>query len=192
MKILFYDLETTGLSSEYNEIINIAAIVYNDETKSIENEFCVYIKPTNGIPWKISQLTGITNEMVAKANNESLTLYDFMEWVKKQDCQKTAGHNINKFDRNFLITRCSKYKIKDTLPTESIDTLELAKEALNAGCLPDYNFTTAKGNISLKQEYLMQYFDLGEQEHKALTDVQYCIMIYNRLTELLENQDFGF
>ncbi len=192
MRILFYDLETTGLSREYNEILNIAAIVYNDEEDCIEDEFCIYIKPEKGVPWNITQLTGITNQMVANANNESLSLYDFMEWVRKHNCHICAGHNVKHFDRPFLQARCKKFKIEDTLPLDTVDTLELAKEALKQGCLPDYNYTTAKGNISLKQEYLMDYWKLGTQEHLALTDVQYNIMVYKKLREALDNVDYGF
>ena len=38
----------------------------------------------------------------------------------------------------------------------------------------------------------MNYWDLGTQEHLALSDVQYDIQIYKKLKECLENQDYGF
>ena len=192
MKILFYDLETTGLSRNYNEILNIAAIVYNDETDSIEAEFNRYIKPKEAISWNITRLTGITNEMVKNCSNEGLTLYEFTEWVRHQNCSAVAGHNIIMFDIPWIDTKCKKYTIENPLPSYVIDTLPMAKEAYAAGTLPGYNYTTEKGNLSFKQEYLMNYWDLGTQEHLALSDVQYDIQIYKKLKECLENQDYGF
>ena len=192
MRILFYDLETTGLSREINEILNIAAIIYNEETNAIEDEFNVYIKPKGGVPWNITQLTGITNQMVKDGLNESLTLYDFMEWVRKNNCDAHAGHNIIRFDDKWIDTKCRKYAIKNELPSYTIDTLDLAKEAFAAGVLKGYNYTTEKGNLSFKQEFLMDYWNLGTQEHKALTDVSFNIQVYIRLKEALDQQDYGF
>lgn len=192
MRILFYDLETTGLSRQNNEILNIAAIVYNEETECIEAEYNKYIKPKNGVPWNITQLTGITNAMVADSQEEGLTLYDFMQFVRAQNCDAHAGHNISKFDDLWIEQKTKSYAIKNELPKLKIDTLPMAQQAYAAGVLENYNYTTGKGNISFKQEYLMDYWNLGVQEHLALTDVQYNIQVYVRLKEALEKQDFGF
>lgn len=68
----------------------------------------------------------------------------------------------------------------------------MAREAYSQGVLDNYHYTTARGNMSFKLEFLMDYYHLGTQEHKALSDVQYNIMVYRRLKEALENVDYGF
>ena len=69
-KILFLDIETTGFSRDWNEILEIAAIVFDDEQQVIVDSFHEYIKPQNGIPAKITELTGITKASVANCQNE--------------------------------------------------------------------------------------------------------------------------
>lgn len=192
MKILFFDLETTGLSSEKNEILEIAAIVYDEDTNTIGNIYDKFIKPKTNIPYQITQLTGITDRMVANSLSEGVTLIDFMEWVKKQGCDKVAGHNIKRFDSKWIDAKTNKFFIKNNMPIEQIDTLNMAKEAYAAGAMPNYNYKTAYGNMSFKLEYLMDYYKLGIQEHKAITDVQFNIMVYKKLKESMENVDWGF
>ena len=76
--------------------------------------------------------------------------------------------------------------------TDLIDTLDLAKECGKRKVLPNYNFTTEKGNVSYKLDNLIHYFDLGEQDHRAINDVQFNIEVYKSLTNLLEEEDVGF
>ena len=59
------DVETTGLSPILNELIEISAIKYNKTNKI--DVFTTLIKPKNEIPNKITQITGISNEMVKNA-----------------------------------------------------------------------------------------------------------------------------
>ena len=57
-----FDLETTGLSPLQCEIIEIAAdLVCQGE---IQKRFHTYVKPNTLIPTRITELTGITDEMV--------------------------------------------------------------------------------------------------------------------------------
>ena len=57
-----YDLETTGLSSNYNEIIEIAAVKIRGE--EIVEEFSTYVKPKRPIPAEITEITSITEDDV--------------------------------------------------------------------------------------------------------------------------------
>lgn len=192
MKLLFFDLETTGLSRAKDEIINIAAISYDTETEKIIDTFDIFIKPSKPIPWTIERLTGITNQQVKDCVNESLGVYDFQRWVEKQQCDKVVGHNIIRFDIPFVSEKCRQYSIENQLPIESIDTLNLAKEVYHEGKLENYNYTTAKGNLSFKQEYLMDYYDFGIQTHTALDDIKNNILIYKKLQAALDTVDYGF
>ena len=62
-----FDIETTGLSPEHNEIIEIGALKVREG--KVVDRFIRFIEPEAGIPPMITQLTGITNDMVEGAGN---------------------------------------------------------------------------------------------------------------------------
>jgi DNA polymerase-3 subunit epsilon len=90
------DIETTG-GSHKNEKITEIAIFVHDGTKVVD-EFSTLINPEKNIPYFITGLTGITNEMVADAPK-------FYEVAKRiveltENCV-FVGHNVN-FDYHFV------------------------------------------------------------------------------------------
>ena len=90
------DIETTGGNPPYHRITEIAVIVHDGER--VVNEFTSLINPERPIPWNITRLTGITNEMVQHAPR-------FCD-VAKQIIELTEGnvfvaHNVA-FDYNFV------------------------------------------------------------------------------------------
>ncbi len=90
------DIETTGGSPITEKITEIAVFVYDGQ--KIVDEFISLINPEKKIPYHITQLTGISNSMVADAPK-------FYE-VAKSIIEKTentifVAHNVN-FDYNFI------------------------------------------------------------------------------------------
>ena len=59
------DIETTGGNPRTDKITEIAVLVHDG--KKVVNEFSTLINPECKIPYHISQITGITNEMVSNA-----------------------------------------------------------------------------------------------------------------------------
>jgi DNA polymerase-3 subunit epsilon len=59
------DIETTGGSSRFEKITEIA--IYQHDGEKITGEFTTLINPERNIPYFITNLTGITNEMVEEA-----------------------------------------------------------------------------------------------------------------------------
>jgi DNA polymerase-3 subunit epsilon len=90
------DIETTGGSPVSEKITEIAILIYDG--KKIIDEFVTLINPERKIPYYITQLTGITNSMVAEAPK-------FYEVAKKiveiTDGQIFVAHNVN-FDYSFI------------------------------------------------------------------------------------------
>ena len=78
-KYIAFDIETTGLDSMYDEIIEIGAIKIEDG-KEIET-FSTLIKPEYEIDEFITELTGITNEMVIDAPKINEVLPKFMDFI---------------------------------------------------------------------------------------------------------------
>ena len=67
-KVIFFDLETTGFSSKNDKIIEIGAVKIR-EGKVIDR-FSEFVNPEINIPYKIIELTGITDDMVK--NSETI------------------------------------------------------------------------------------------------------------------------
>jgi DNA polymerase III epsilon subunit family exonuclease len=118
-----FDLETTGLNLEGDEIIEIGAIKIVDG--QFTEMFHTFVKPTAKIPPKITEKTSITDEMVADAPSSAEVIPDFFRFVSKSIL---AGHNIANFDIPLLNFQSAKVKYEFT--NEYIDTLNLARQKL--------------------------------------------------------------
>ena len=115
-----FDLETTGLNAEFNEIIEIGA--WKVRNNHIVSRFHSLVRPDNGIPYNISRLTGITWDMVEEEAGLYAVLPYFYDFCK--GCPLIA-HNAP-FDSRFV---CN-YGKQLGLPFDEfryIDTLEIAR-----------------------------------------------------------------
>ncbi len=108
------DLETTGLDSRNDAIIEIGAVRFN--ASRVEAEFSTLINPNRLIPPEITQLTGINNQMVVKAPPLTAVLQELVDFVG--DCP-VVGHNVQ-FDLGFL------FQANILRYAQAVDTYELA------------------------------------------------------------------
>jgi DNA polymerase-3 subunit epsilon/ATP-dependent DNA helicase DinG len=116
--IVAIDIETTGLDSSKDAIIEIGAVRFKDHR--IEDEFSTLLNPGRHIPEFITQLTGISDEMVRQAPR----IQDVLEELDAFVADSTIlGHNV-RFDLSFL----QKQRILQY--NEVIDTYELASVLL--------------------------------------------------------------
>lgn len=114
------DIETTGLSPEYDEIIEICAFKYRGS--ELVNKYSTLVKPDREVNDFITQLTGITNNMLASAPSAvdvMQPLYDFI------GSDIIVGHNVN-FDINFLYDYCTSILSKP-LSNDFVDTMRIAR-----------------------------------------------------------------
>jgi DNA polymerase-3 subunit epsilon len=92
------DIETTGLSPDNEKITEIALYVFDGQ--KIVDEFVSLVNPERPVPYFITRLTGITNEMVARAPK-------FYEIAKKvielTENRLFVAHNVD-FDYGFIKT----------------------------------------------------------------------------------------
>ena len=90
------DLETTGLDPSYDEIIELGAVRYR---AGMEKEvFTSLVRPENEVSEFITDLTGISNEMLDGAPAIREILPAFLDFVGSDII---VGHNVN-FDINFI------------------------------------------------------------------------------------------
>ncbi|OGC89311.1 MAG: hypothetical protein A2W25_13425 [candidate division Zixibacteria bacterium RBG_16_53_22] len=115
------DLETTGLDPSTCEIIELGAARF---VEGAAKESCAkLVKPSGFLPQEITNLTGISNEMVSQAPaieqviGRYLSLFDGAPWV--------VGHNVD-FDLSFLKKYLTKKKFA-LLEAKALDTAVLAR-----------------------------------------------------------------
>jgi len=79
-RYVIFDLETTGFSPQYAEIIEIGAVRVANGI--ITERFQTYVKPLGRIPREITALTGISETQTAGAPNIEKAYYMFAEFIK--------------------------------------------------------------------------------------------------------------
>lgn len=146
------DAETTGLDPRHDEIIEIAALrVRNHEAAE---RFASLVKPQQRISDRITELTGITNEMVQDAPSIGQVLPDFRSFVGGD---LIVGHNVN-FDINFLYDNSEQCGL-GAVENNYLDTLRLSRRL----------YPEEKHH---RLEDLVQRFGVGDNvEHRAMSDV---------------------
>ncbi len=163
-----FDLETTGLSSRTDRIIEIGAVILK-EGKEIDR-FQTFVDPERPLDRKIVELTGITDEMLKGAPKIEEVLPKFLEFVGNR---VLVAHNSD-FDTGFIRGECSRLGYEYNLT--AADTLILSQNLLshlnkfklnivsNALSLPDFN------------------------HHRAGDDAMTCGLIMHRLCQKLEEE----
>ena len=169
-KLVWFDLETTGLNPFKDEVIEVAAL---------DNEGLTYeslSRPERRITPFITKITNITNEMVENSPNEETVIKNFVDFIKNNNPDRKAiyliGHNIHSFDLPFIKAKCAKYKIKFP-KIYALDTLRMSQYILNER----YN----------KLETLCELFGVDNQNaHRALSDVWATYTIYCNLCKFFK------
>ena len=171
-KYIAFDIETTGLDPMYDEIIEIGAIKI-ENGKEIET-FSTLIKPEYEINDFITELTGITNEMVQNAPKINEVLTRFMDFIKDSII---LGHNIN-FDINFIYDNLINEDMHP-ITNDFIDTLRLSRRLL-----PELKHHRLSD--------LANYYNIDTTgSHRSLTDVRITIDIFKNLEKLVESKYFN-
>ena len=154
------DLETTGLEAERDAIIEIGAIRFKGDR--VEDEFSTLINPGRAIPSFITQLTGISDAMVAGAPRISAVILQLEEFV---GAAPVVGHNVG-FDLGFL-------RVKRALRgSEALDTYHLASVLLPTA--PRYNLSALVKELGI-------LLPASHNAHRALDDCKVTVEVYRAL-----------
>lgn len=159
------DIETTGLSPITDEIIEIGAIKVKQN--KIVDKYNELIKVNRVISPFITNLTGITNEMLQTGKNPITVYKEFIDFIGEN---VIIGHNVN-FDLGFLTDKCKKY-INYNLTNDYVDTMYLARKLV-------------KDTMNYKLGTLAEYFNVSyEGAHRGLKDVEITYEVYNCLRKI--------
>ena len=121
MKFAVLDFETTGMSSDKDQIIQ-TGLALIDEAGAVCSTYASFVRPTKPVPQEITRLTGIKNEDVIAAPELEDMLNDIVPML--QDVI-LVGHNVE-FDAQFLQAALDR---SGYLPFTGrmLDTVELAR-----------------------------------------------------------------
>lgn len=119
-----FDLETTGISCSFDEVIEISAVKVVNET--VVDEFSTLVNPGRHIPEEASDVNGITDDMVKNAPGFKPVLKEFVDFVGELPL---VGHNINSFDMKFIYRDLNKF-FGMTISNDYIDTLKISRAYL--------------------------------------------------------------
>ncbi len=166
-----FDLETTGLSPKTERITEIGAVrIHNGE---ITERFNTFVDPEKPIPPKITQLTGITDEMVQGAPKEKEAVQAFFEFCGKEAI--LIAHNAG-FDTSFLRAVCGRQNM--AFPYVYIDTVAMCRAML-------------KDIKNCKLDTVAKYLKLKPfNHHRASDDAAVLGEIFLNLVERLRD-DYG-
>lgn len=144
-----FDIETTGLSAKNSEIIEIGAVKVNDG--QIVETYNSFVKPKKKVPLKITEITGISDDMVRNQREIDVVMEEFLNFAGEDIL---VAHNA-RFDISFIEAFCRKLNIKRKFTV--IDTLALARNAI-----------TDLGRFNLKS--LSRYFKIDLNNHHRASD----------------------
>lgn len=156
------DIETTGFNPKNDEIIEIGAVkVCGNKITSI---FQSLARPMNPINEYISNLTGITNNMLAEANPIGAVLDSFVSFIGDA---VLVGHKIN-FDVNFLYDHCEAHLLH-YLKNDFIDIRQLFRKQKCS--VENYKHTTLCEKCAIQ----------NTNAHRALSDCLAANNLYQSL-----------
>ena len=163
-----FDLETTGLNSREDKIIEIGAVIMKNGQEV--DRFQTFVDPHQKLQGVTTELTGITDDMLAGAPSIEEILPKFIEFVGDR---VLVAHNAD-FDTGFIQTACKNQNLPygftsvDTLALSMVLMKELKRYKLNliadAMGLPEFN------------------------HHRAADDAVTCGLIMSRYIEMLREK----
>ncbi|MCF7912516.1 MAG: DEAD/DEAH box helicase [Candidatus Cloacimonetes bacterium] len=211
LDFIVLDIETTGLDFEKHEIIEIAALHFQDG--GIKDTFSTFVKPRGAVPAFIKKLTHITDEMLKTGTGIHTALSKLKNFIGDKP---VVCHNTG-FDIEFINTKLQKEVIPQ-IYNKTWDTLSLARiylpDARNhklttlaeyfglelAGAHRAINDAEATGwlllkeidfiirNIDIKTNHLLYEMSLVAREYSDLDDILNIILEEQKKTALTYQQ----
>lgn len=163
------DLETTGGKASRDKIIEIGIVIHNG--KQILDTFNSLVNPERYVPYGITQLTGITQEMVQDAPK----FYEIAKTIVELTEDKIfVAHNV-RFDYSFL--REEFKRLGFTFSRKHLCTVRLSRKAFPG--LPSYSL-----------ENMIRFMNYAaENRHRAMDDALATAELLQRILSMEKNQE---
>ncbi len=164
-----FDIETTGFSATSDRIIEIGAVKVKDG--NITDYYSTFVNPEVPIPFEITKLTSITDDMVMDAKKIDEILPEFLEFVGDA---ALVAHNAG-FDVGFIKENAKRLGLNSKYTY--LDTVALARVLLPTLAKYKLNIVAKALNISL------------ENHHRAVDDAKATAEIFVKFIEMLKERD---
>ena len=164
-----FDIETTGFSNVEDRIIEIGAVKV--QGGEIVDSYSTFVNPGIPIPFEITNLTSITDEMVMGAPKIDVILPEFLEFVGDA---ALVAHNAS-FDVGFIEQNCKNLGLPHKYTY--LDTVALARVLLPTLAKYKLNIVAKALGISL------------ENHHRAVDDAGATAEIFVKFVEMLKERD---
>ncbi len=171
-KYVAFDLETTGLAPESDQIIEIGAVKIQDG--KITGKYNCILYPEIPVSDFIVELTGISREMLAKG----IPLQQGVEgFLRFSEGFPVLGHNLN-FDYSFMKTAAKA--MQRPFEKEGVDTLAAARKLL-------------RGLKNKKLETLCAHYDyVNQAAHRAYDDALATAVVFEQMKKEFPGEEEAF
>ncbi len=166
-EFVVFDLETTGAKAPPCRITEIGA--YRVRNGEVTEKFETLVNPEMPIPWFITNLTGISDEMVAEAPVFADVAHDFLSFIGDSIL---VAHNSG-FDMRFLNSEVARVYPDYRVGNPCLCTVQLSRKLL-----PDI--------LNHKLKTVAEHYDIDlTNHHRASADAYATAHIFvNLLTKL--------
>lgn len=168
-KFVVVDIETTGLDSTKHEIIEIGAVMVNRDS-TMHDTFSSLVKPEKKLSKRITEITGITNEMLEREGEKlNDVMSKFLHFVGNS---RLVFFNAP-FDHAFISNAAIKMGVQINNPVS---------------CALDMSRRAWPGLKSYKLSYLAKSLDTTGT-HRALKDCELTVTVYCAAANILRRVD---
>ena len=155
---VIYDLETTGLSPDSEEIIQIAAVRFHAGCLCAEDNFFSFARPERRISSFIESYTGISNRDVQEAPHPGEVLCKFASWVSGDTL---IAHNGKRFDSKFLDATCLRHGLP-ARKIDCIDSIHISKMLFGRTRGTGHSLDHVKSRLAIRETTLRRHDARGD------------------------------
>lgn len=162
-RLFIFDTETSGLSPDNAEILELGGLLLEKQEdgrfETIE-EVQTLIKNKNPIPWNVTQINHIDEEMCKKEGISKKDFYELLTKIFGQSDTLIIAYNTP-FDMSFIKAFMKEMNPEYKVNNDTLDLLEIARDRTH----------TFRGNKLC--DMLVRYSITDEENsHRALDDVK--------------------
>jgi len=154
-----FDLETTGLSPQFDRIVEIGAVKYIDGKEVAK--YGVLVNPEMAMPPGAAAVNGITDEMLAGKGVIKDILPEFLKFIEGA---VLVAHNAS-FDLGFVRSSMARLGLGQ-LPNDYVDTRVMAQKAFPGR--PNYKLQSLALDLGVK----------ALEAHRAEDDARVCLELF--------------
>lgn len=160
------DFETTGFSADHDRVIEVGVVKIKGN--KIIDKFQSFINPGMRISSTITNLTGITNEMVRSAHKSSKVMPELKEFVGNEFI---VAHNAS-FDSRFFYAEMKRARLKPT--NEFLCSLLLSRRIYQE--LNSHKLENLCNHIGV----------INKASHRALEDAEVTFKVFNDICKKIK------